>query len=131
MNEAAKTFLECGDLSPLSKAPTSRRTPKLILPQTPNMRHAGGVRTDAKRRALSLVKTPPARRPPSGRIPRSRPESLPVFDRRDERLDHFGVDEVPVELIQLAQPELISRIAKVRGVRRIATQVSKELSQDK
>ena len=55
MNEAAKTFLECGDLSPLSKAPTSRRTPKLILPQTPNMRHAGGVRTDAKRRALSLA----------------------------------------------------------------------------
>jgi hypothetical protein len=67
----------------------------------------------------------------SGRIPRSRPESLPVFDRRDERLDHFCVDEVTVELIKFAQPELVTRIAKIRGVRRIATQVSKELGQHK
>ena len=46
MNEAAKTFLECGDLSPLSKAPTSRRTPKLVhsLRQTPARRRRASRR---------------------------------------------------------------------------------------
>ena len=36
----------------------------------------------------------------------SRP--LSVFRRSDKRLDHFCIDEVAVELIQLRQPEFLS-----------------------
>ena len=56
----------------------------------------------AKRQALNLKSKLPARRRYQAIIPRSWPESLPVLDRRDERLDHFCVDEITVELIQLA-----------------------------
>jgi hypothetical protein len=33
-------------------------------------------------------------------------EPLSVFDGRDEGLDHFRLDEVAVELIQLREPEV-------------------------
>ena len=55
----------------------------------------------------------------------SRP--LSVFRRSDKRLDHFSIDEVAVELIQLRQPEVITRIVSVRAAVWIAPQVAKEL----
>jgi len=32
---------------------------------------------------------------------------LPVFAGDEECLDHFGVDEVAVELVELAEPEIV------------------------
>src|SRR2546427_12135088 len=39
---------------------------------------------------------------------RSKP--LPIFHRSDERFDHFGSDEVAVELVQLVQPKLVAGV---------------------
>src|SRR5205809_7374891 len=61
----------------------------------------------------------------------SRPEALTVFDRSDERLDHFSTDKVAVELVQLCQPEVIAGVVCVLGIVRVATQVTKELHQHK
>ena len=41
---------------------------------------------------------------------RSRPKALPVFRRGDERLNHIRAREVPIELIQLRQPEIIAGV---------------------
>ena len=38
----------------------------------------------------------------------SRAEALAILAGDDEGFDHFGVDEVAVELIQLAQPEVVT-----------------------
>src|SRR5881394_2753862 len=35
-------------------------------------------------------------------------KSLPVFTRRNKRFDHLGLDVVPVELIQLGEPEVVA-----------------------
>jgi len=35
---------------------------------------------------------------------------LPVFNRADERLDHFRVEVISVELVQLVQPEVIAGV---------------------
>src|ERR1700740_1398079 len=43
---------------------------------------------------------------PSRRL--SLPKALPVFARRNERLDHFSLDVVAVELIQLGEPEVVA-----------------------
>ena len=61
----------------------------------------------------------------------SRSKALSVFTRRDERLHHFGVDEVAVELIQLCQPEIVAGVISVRPRVRIAAQISEELHQHK
>lgn len=37
----------------------------------------------------------------------SRSEALAVFTGDEKRLDHFGVDEVAVELVELAEPEIV------------------------
>ena len=38
---------------------------------------------------------------------------LPVFGGSNERLDHVGVDEVAVELVQLRQPEIETGVVGV------------------
>src|SRR5438128_12492081 len=60
----------------------------------------------------------------------SRPKSLPILCRGNERLYHFGLLKVPVELIQLREPEIVARIVRIRIITRIAAQVSKVLHQD-
>src|SRR6476660_8316563 len=40
----------------------------------------------------------------------SRAEALPVFGRRNESFDHFRRVEVAVELIQIAQPEIVAGV---------------------
>jgi len=40
----------------------------------------------------------------------SRSETLSVFVGGNERLDHLGVDEVAVELIEFVKPEVLSRL---------------------
>lgn len=37
--------------------------------------------------------------------------------RNDKRLDHLGVDEVPVELVDLVQPEVVRRLDNYLRVR--------------
>ena len=52
-------------------------------------------------------------------------ESAAIFGRGDEGFDHFGVDEVFVELIELGQPEVVAgvvRILRVIWVARADTQ---------
>lgn len=41
-------------------------------------------------------------------------KSLPVLERGDERLDHFSVDIVTIELIQLVQPKVIAAQVCIR-----------------
>ena len=60
-----------------------------------------------------------------------RSEALAIFDRTQERLDHLGVLKVAAELIQLRQPEVVPGIVRVLWIIRIASQVTKELHQDK
>src|SRR2546430_11302491 len=60
---------------------------------------------------------------------RSRRKPLPIFDRTDESLHHFGTDEIAVELVELRQPELITGVIQVRQIVRIATQITEELHQ--
>jgi hypothetical protein len=38
---------------------------------------------------------------------------VPVFTRDDKRFDHLSVDEITVELIQLAQPEIVTGVIRV------------------
>src|SRR2546421_11220420 len=52
-------------------------------------------------------------------------KSLPIFTRSDEGLHHLSADVVAVELIQLRQPEIISRVIRVRQIIWIAPQVTK------
>jgi hypothetical protein len=54
-------------------------------------------------------------------------ESLPVFDRRQERLHHFSLNVVAVELIQLGQPEVVAVKGPVGRVVRIPSQVTEVL----
>src|SRR5437867_10777656 len=62
----------------------------------------------------------------------SRPKAVAVLDAGDERLDHLGLDEVAVELIELRQPEVVAVKVKT-GLRRligIATQIAEVLHED-
>jgi len=59
----------------------------------------------------------------------SRPEPMPIFGRRNERFDHFTIDEVAVELIQLRQPEFVAGVVSVGTAVRIAPQITEELHQ--
>ena len=59
----------------------------------------------------------------------SRSKSLAVFGRRNERFDHFTIDEVAVELIQLRQPEFVAGVVSVGTAVRIAPQITEELHQ--
>src|SRR5437588_9983660 len=58
-----------------------------------------------------------------------RPEALAVFGRRDECSDHLGLLEVAAELVELTQPELVSRVARIGRVGRVASQVAEVLHQ--
>src|SRR5687767_14706703 len=49
---------------------------------------------------------------------------LPVFDGGDKCLDHLRLDEVPVELIQLVQPEFPTAKIGIRRIIWISSQVS-------
>ena len=44
---------------------------------------------------------------------RSRPETVTIFIRSDEGLNHLGADEVAVELIQFRQPEIETGVVSV------------------
>ena len=59
----------------------------------------------------------------------SRPKALTILSRSDERLDHLGTHEIPVELIQLRQPEIVAGVVIVLRIVRIAPQVTEELHQ--
>ena len=50
------------------------------------------------------------RRTPNASGTDSWPKALSIFGRSNERLDHFGVDEIAVKLIQLRQPEVIAGV---------------------
>ena len=45
-------------------------------------------------------------------------ESLIVFGRGYERLDHLGIDEAAIKLIELAEPELVAGVVR-SGFRRV------------
>src|SRR5205807_6716140 len=45
-------------------------------------------------------------------------KSLIVFRCGDERLDHLGIDEVAIELVELVEPELIAGVIR-SGFRRV------------
>src|SRR5215813_9237963 len=55
----------------------------------------------------------------------SRPKPLAVFDRGEEGLDHFRIEVIAVEAVQLVQPESIPRVVC------IAAQVAHVFHQDK
>jgi len=61
----------------------------------------------------------------------SRPKALSIFAGREEGLDHFRVDIVPVELIEFVQPEVVALIIKrwFRWVVRISLQITEVLHQ--
>src|SRR5437588_5419491 len=59
----------------------------------------------------------------------SRSEARAIFYRRNKRLDHLGIDEIAVELIQLRQPEVVAGVVSVRAAVWIAPQVTEELHQ--
>src|SRR2546426_10300324 len=62
---------------------------------------------------------------------RSGCESLAVFERGDERLDHLGAGEVSVEGVELVQPEVVAvKVCIWAGVW-IAPQITEVLHQDK
>src|SRR6266446_1269688 len=61
----------------------------------------------------------------------SRSKSLTILDRGDERLHHLRTHKVAIELIQLRQPEIISRVIRVRRIIRIAAQIANVLQQHK
>ena len=54
---------------------------------------------------------------------------MPIFGRHNERFDHFSIDEVAVELIQLRQPEFVAGVVSVGTAVRIAPQITEELRQ--
>ena len=60
-------------------------------------------------------------------------KALAILAGDDERLDHLGLDEVAVELVQLVQPEVVAVEVEsgLRRVVRIATQVAEVLHQHK
>ena len=47
----------------------------------------------------------------------------------EERLHHLGIDVVAVEFVQLRQPEVVTRVVKVRSICGIAAQVAEVLGQ--
>lgn len=53
--------------------------------------------------SIAILATEPAR------VTLRLPEPLPVLNREDKSLDHLGLDEVAVELIELIQPEVVAR----------------------
>src|SRR6185369_3255443 len=59
------------------------------------------------------------------------PKPLPVFNRTQKCFDHFRVDVVPVELVQLCQPEVVARVVRVRRIVRVPAQVTEVLRQHK
>src|SRR2546423_15382494 len=63
---------------------------------------------------------------------RLRTEPMSILVGSDERLDHLGVLEVATELIQLAQPEVVTLIIERRFGRivRVPLQVTEVLHQD-
>ncbi len=61
----------------------------------------------------------------------SRSEALNVLSGSNKRLDHLGVDEVAVELVELAQPEVVASEVSVRSSVRVAPQVAEVLHQHK
>src|SRR5882762_7828743 len=56
-------------------------------------------------------------------------EPVAVFARDDERLDHFSVDEVAIELVQLRQPEVVTVEVCVWQVVRRSPQIAEVLHQ--
>src|SRR5437588_771549 len=63
--------------------------------------------------------------------PGLRTEALSVFGRVDEGLDHFGLSEVTVEVIELVQPEVVAGEvqSRLRRIVRIPSQVTEVLHQ--
>src|SRR5437879_499239 len=54
-----------------------------------------------------------------------------VLNGSKKRLDHFSVDEVTAELVQLCQPEVVPGVVGVLRVVWIAAQITKVLHQHK
>src|SRR5438128_12610478 len=59
----------------------------------------------------------------------SRPKSLPILCRGNERLYHFGLLKVPVELIQLLQPKVVTGIIVVLAFVCVAAQIAEVFHQ--
>src|SRR5947207_15122048 len=60
-----------------------------------------------------------------------RTETLPIFARDNECLDHFGGLVVPTELIQLPKPEVVTVYVTIWWLVRISTGIAQVLHQDK
>ena len=62
----------------------------------------------------------------------SRSKSSSILTGINERLYHFGIDEVSLELVQFVQPEVIAVKVqpRLRRIVRIASQVTEVLHQD-
>ena len=65
--------------------------------------------------------------PPSPKRTSVRSKPLPVLTRTNECFDHLSIHIIPVELIQLCQPEVEAGVVRVWPSVRIATQITKEL----
>src|ERR1043166_2339182 len=60
----------------------------------------------------------------------SPPESSPVLAVIVECSNHLGADKIAVELIQLIQPEVVTRVVRIRRLIRVTAQVTEVLHQD-
>src|SRR5438105_14657978 len=63
--------------------------------------------------------------------PRLWAKPLSILVRGNERLDHFGSDEVAIKEIQLVQPKIVTRVISVLRIVWIATEIAKVLHQHK
>ena len=57
-------------------------------------------------------------------------EPRAILARDDESLNHLGIDEVAVELVEFVEPEFPPAEVRVRNVVRVATQIAVVLHQD-
>lgn len=49
-----------------------------------------------------------------------RSEAVSIFAGGNERLDHFRVHEIAVELVKLTQPEVVAGVVRILWVVRVA-----------
>src|SRR5262245_60097160 len=61
---------------------------------------------------------------------RSRTKSSAIFERFNERSDHFSFDVVAVEAVQLFQPEVIAVKVQIGQLVRVSSQVTDVLHLD-
>src|SRR6266545_3582593 len=61
----------------------------------------------------------------------SRSKAALILSRENKGFDHLGVDEVAVELIELAEPEVVASVVRVLRIIWVAAQIAEVLYQYK